>query len=104
VTNNPVVAIFWMSTSVCGLSAVTAISWSLPSIIAPRGTAGLVGGIMNLANGLAGSVSAIVTGYIAQQTGSFYGAFALAAVVVFCGIFFFTVVLDRIEEIKMPSV
>jgi sugar phosphate permease len=105
VTNNPKLAVFWMATSICGLSAVTAISWSLPSIIAPRGTAGTVGGIMNFANGLAGSVSTIVTGYIAQKTGSFFGAFALAACVVFCGIFFFTVVLDRIEEIKteMPT-
>lgn len=102
VTNDPALAVLWMSTSICGLSAVTAISWSLPSIVAPRGTAGLVGGIMNFANGLAGSVSTIVTGYIAQATGSFFGAFAFAAVVVFCGIFFFTIVLDRIEEIKMP--
>jgi ACS family D-galactonate transporter-like MFS transporter len=50
-------------------SASTAILWSLPSDLAPRGTAGTLGGMMNTAGAIASIVSPALTGYMAQHFG-----------------------------------
>jgi MFS transporter, ACS family, D-galactonate transporter len=39
-TRNPVVAAFWISISLGGLSAAAPVGWSLPSLIAPRNSVG----------------------------------------------------------------
>jgi hypothetical protein len=48
---------------------------SLPSLIAPTGDTGTVGGIMNFANNTMSAVAPIVTGYIVGSTQSFSNAF-----------------------------
>ncbi|BCJ85603.1 MFS transporter [Effusibacillus dendaii] len=50
-------------------SASTAILWSIPQDLAPKGTAGSLGGIMNTAGAVASIVSPALTGYIAQNFG-----------------------------------
>ncbi|MEU2230320.1 MFS transporter [Streptomyces vietnamensis] len=45
--------------------------WSLPSILAGRANAGIVGGAMNLAGNIAGIVTPIAVGYIVGGTGSY---------------------------------
>jgi MFS family permease len=50
-------------------SASTAILWSIPSDLAPKGTAGTLGGIMNTAGAVASIVSPLLTGYVAQHYG-----------------------------------
>jgi MFS family permease len=50
-------------------SASTAILWSLPSDLAPKGMAGTLGGIMNTAGAVASIVSPALTGWIAQYFG-----------------------------------
>lgn len=50
-------------------SASAAVLWSIPSDLAPKGTAGTLGGIMNTAGAMAAIVSPIFTGYIAQNYG-----------------------------------
>ncbi|MFE3653139.1 MFS transporter [Streptomyces sp. NPDC059122] len=45
--------------------------WSLPSILAGRANAGVVGGAMNLAGNIAGIVTPIVVGFIVGGTGSY---------------------------------
>ena len=47
-------ALIWISVSIGGLSAASPIGWSIPSMIAPRGSVGTVGGIINLSNQLSG--------------------------------------------------
>lgn len=47
--------------------------WSLPALLAPRDTIGLVGGVMNCAGSVGGIAVPIVTGAILQTTGA-YGA------------------------------
>ncbi|GMA63808.1 MFS transporter [Alicyclobacillus fastidiosus] len=99
-TKNPIIAIIWITISLAGLSMFAPIGWSLPSIVAPKGTVGIVGGIMNFLNGFVGIVSTILTGYVAQASHSFAGPFILAACVLVVGIFFYTVVMGRIEQIQ----
>jgi MFS transporter, ACS family, D-galactonate transporter len=91
--------LFWMTISVSALTTASTIGWSFPSLVAPTGGSATVGSIMNTANAAMGSVSAVVTGGIVQATGSFGGAFVVAACVLLAGIGFYTFVLGRIEPI-----
>jgi hypothetical protein len=98
-TNNIVWVLFWMTISVSALTTASTIGWSFPSLVAPRGGSGLVGAIMNTANAATGSVSAVVTGYIVTVTGSFAGAFIVAACVLVAGVCFYGFLMGRIEQV-----
>jgi MFS transporter, ACS family, D-galactonate transporter len=58
---------------------------------------------MNFFNNLMGAVAPAVTGFVVGATNSFSIAFLVAGVVLLVGIFFFTVVLGRIEPIPEPD-
>jgi MFS family permease len=98
-TSNPAWAIFWISIALGGLAAAAPVGWSLPSLIAPKGGVGTVGGIMNFANSLMGIAAPIATGFIVGATNSFANAFFLAGVILLIGIVFFIFVLGKIEPI-----
>jgi ACS family D-galactonate transporter-like MFS transporter len=98
-TTDPILAIGWISIALGGLAAAAPVGWSIPSLIAPRGGAGTVGGIMNFVNNLMGVVAPVATGYIVSMTGSFNGAFLVAGIALFIGIFSYVILLGRIEPI-----
>lgn len=102
-TTDPVWAIFWISIALGGLASAAPVGWSLPSLIAPKGGAGTIGGIMNFANNLMGAAAPIVTGYIVGATNSFSNAFLVAGVILVIGIFCFVFVLGKIEPIPDPA-
>lgn len=102
-TTNPILAIFWISVALAGLGAAAPVGRSLPSLIAPRGGAGTVGGIMNFVNNLIGAVAPVVTGFIVGITGSFGGAFLVAGIALVIGIFAYVVLLGRIEPVPEPA-
>lgn len=102
-TTNPILAIFWISVALAGLAAAAPVGWSIPSLIAPRGGAGTVGGIMNFVNNLMGAVAPVVTGFIVGVTGSFGGAFLVAGIALVVGIFAYVVLLGPIEPIPEPT-
>jgi MFS family permease len=101
-THDPYWAITWITISLSGLAAAAPASWSLPSLIAPKGGAGTIGGIMNFMNSLTGIAAPAATGFIVATTGTFSGAFILAGLVLAIGVFFFTVVMGRITQIPDP--
>jgi MFS transporter, ACS family, D-galactonate transporter len=101
-TTNPLWAIFWISIALSGLSAAAPVGWSLPSLIAPKGGTGTIGGVRNFFNNMMGAVAPAVTGFVVGATNSFSIAFLVAGVVLLIGIFFFVVVLGRIEPIPEP--
>ena len=101
-TTDPVKAIIWISVALSGLAAAAPVGWSLPSLIAPRGGVGTVGGIMNFANNLMGAVAPIITGMIVGKTQSFANAFLVAGVVLLVGIAAFVFLLGRIEPVGEP--
>jgi MFS transporter, ACS family, D-galactonate transporter len=101
-TADPAWATFWFSVSLGGLAAAAPVGWSLPSLIAPKGGVGAVGGIMNFAVNLMGILAPIVTGAIFQVTGSFTDAFLVAAVILVVGILSFVFLLGRIETMPAP--
>jgi MFS transporter, ACS family, D-galactonate transporter len=92
-------ALLWITLSLGGLAAAAPAGWSIPSLIAPRGGNGTIGGIMNFLNSIMGVVAPIVTGFIVLETGSFSSAFVVAGVVLIVGIFSYIFVLGRIEPV-----
>ena len=102
-TDNPVWAIAWITIALSGLAAAAPVGWSIPSLIAPRGGTGTIGGVMNFFNNLMGAVAPAVTGFIVGATNSFTSAFLVAGVVLLIGIVSFVVVLGRIEPIPEPD-
>ena len=101
-TVDPVWAIFWISIALGGLASAAPVGWSLPSLIAPKGGAGTIGGIMNFVNNLMGAAAPIVTGYIVGTTNSFINAFFVAGVILAIGIVSFIFVMGKIETIADP--
>ncbi|MBB6144651.1 MFS family permease [Silvibacterium bohemicum] len=96
-------ALLWISISISGLSAAAPVGWSIPSLIAPRGSVGKVGGIMNFSNQLSGIAAPIVTGYVVSATHSFAWAFAISAGYLLVGIAGYIVLLGRIERVPDQS-
>jgi MFS family permease len=98
-TTNPNVAIFWISIALGGLAFSAPIGWSIPALIAPEGTVGTVGSVMNFFNNVLGIAAPIVTGFIAGSTGSFAIGFIVAAIVLLVGILCYVFLLGNIEQI-----
>jgi MFS family permease len=101
-TADPAWAIFWISISLGGLAAAAPVGWSLPSLIAPKGGVGAVGGIMNFAVNAMGIAAPIATGFIVERTHSFTDAFVAAAWILVIGIVAFLVLLGKIEPMPGP--
>jgi MFS family permease len=101
-TTSPAWAIFWISISLGGLAAAAPVGWSLPSLVAPVGGVGAVGGIMNFAVNVMGIAAPIATGAIVKATHSFSGAFLAAAAILVVGVLAFVFLLGRIEPMAGP--
>ena len=101
-TNSSVIALIWLSISLGGLSAAAPVGWSIPALIAPRGSVGKVGSILNTGNQLAGIAAPIITGYILSWTKSFAAAFGVAASLLLAGIFAYLFLLRSIEPLPEP--
>jgi MFS family permease len=102
-TTRPTVALAWISLALTGLSAAAAVAWSLPSLVAPKGGVGAVGGIMNFSNNMMGVVAPIVTGFVVGRTHSFVDAFVVAGLVLVAGVASFVFLLGRIEPLPEPA-
>jgi len=100
---SPVPALLWISLSIGGLSAASAIGWSIPSLLAPRNSVGTVGGIINLSNQLSGIAAAILTGYVVDRLHSFAWAFGIATIYLAIGITSYVVLLGKIEPMFPES-
>jgi MFS family permease len=99
----PGAAIFWITLSLGGLAAAAPVGWSIPSLIAPPGSVGTLGGILNFGNQLSAIVAPIATGYIASATYSFSGAFIAATAFLLIGIIGYIYLLGRIEPIPSAA-
>jgi ACS family D-galactonate transporter-like MFS transporter len=93
-------ALMWISISIGGLSAAAPIGWSIPSIIAPRGSVGSVAGIMSFFNQVSGVAAPIITGYIVAETRAYAWAFGISAIYLLIGISSYLFLLGKIEPIE----
>lgn len=92
------VALLWISLSIGGLSAHSAVGWSLPSLIAGRKDVGKVGGIMNFSNQVSGICAPIITGYLVAALHSYAWVFGVSAIYLTIGIAGYIVLLGKIER------
>jgi MFS family permease len=92
-------ALIWISISLAGLSAASAVGWSVPSLIGPRGSVGTLAGIQNFSSQVSGIVAPIVTGYLVTARHSFGWAFGVAGIYLSIGISAYIFLLGRIEKI-----
>ncbi len=95
-------ALLWISISIGGLAAAAPVGWSIPSMIAPAGSVGRVGGIVNFSNQLSGIAAPIVTGYVVTATQSYAWAFGISAIYLLVGIASYIFLLGRIEQVPLP--
>lgn len=98
----PVVVVF-LSVGMAGLVVNITTGVSIIGLVAPSGSEGTLGGLVNAAANLIGLASPIVTGFVVQTTGSFIPAFIIAGVFMALGLFCYLVVLGRIEQIPRPA-
>jgi len=97
------VAITWLTISLAGLAFAAPIAWSIPALIAPKGTVGTVGSMMNFLGNAAGIVAPIIAGIVADRVG-FGTNFLITGGILFVGILCFLFLLGRIEQIETPPV
>jgi len=102
-TARPGIALAWISVALTGLSAAAPVAWSLPSLIAPKGGVGAVGGLMNFSNNMMGVVAPIVTGFIVGRTHSFIDVFLVAGLVLLAGVAAFVFLLGPIQALPEPT-
>jgi MFS transporter, ACS family, D-galactonate transporter len=91
--------VMWLSISLGGLAFAAPVGWSIPSLIAPRGTVGVVGAIMNFFNNVAGILAPLVAGFVLDTTKSFVLNFIIAAIILVLGIFCYLLLLGKIEQL-----
>jgi ACS family D-galactonate transporter-like MFS transporter len=103
-TTDANVAIIWISIALGGLAFAAPNGWSIPGLIAPKGTVGTVGSSMNFFNNLAGIVAPIAAGFIFESTGSFAANFLVAGAILVLGIVYFLLLVGRIEQIQQPEI
>lgn len=94
-------ALLWISLSIGGLSAASAVGWSVPSLLAPNSSTGAVGGIINFFAQISAITAPILTGYTVQHTGGFAWAFGIATAYLVLGILAYIFLLGRIEPINL---
>ena len=100
--HTPTSALFWISVSLSGVAAAAPVGWSIPSLIAPEGSVGTLGGILNFGNQLSAIVAPIVTGYVVAATHEYAWAFVVATAFLIAGIAGYIFGLGRIEPIPEP--
>ena len=99
-THSAGIATIFLTLGTTGIAVAFTVSNSLPSLIAAKGTVATVGGFMNFVNTAFGIAAPIVTGFLVDATGSFVTAFVVCGVFLLAGIFFYVVVLGKIEPIS----
>lgn len=92
-------ALIWISLSIGGLSAAAPVGWSLPSLIAPPGSVGRVGGILNFSNQLSGIAAPVITGYLVYARHAFTAAFVVAGAYLIIGIGAYCFLLRDVSRI-----
>jgi MFS family permease len=88
-----VVAAWLLVVAMGGESACSALTWTFPQDLAPKGMSGTLGGINNTSGAVASIAAPILTGYVAQQFGfQFALAFggAITVVGILCVVFMMT--------------
>lgn len=75
-------------------------SWAIPQILAGPRMVGRWAGVQNFIGNLSGAVAPALTGFLLDQTGSFYWPFFISAVVAWIGAIGWYVVVGPLKEVQ----
>jgi MFS family permease len=101
-TESATTAAWLLVLAMAGESAMAALTWTFPQDLAPKGTAGTLGGVMNTSGALASIASPAITGYVAQYFG-FQSALALGGAITFAGILFAVFMLTSLRPLEVGT-
>lgn len=88
-------------TAACGsLGLYSSNAWAVTQTLAGPAAAGRWSGVKNAVGNLGGVASPAVTGWIVQTTGSYVGAFAAAALMLWVGVFAYVLLVGRIAPLR----
>ena len=96
-------AVMVMCVALAGLGMSGPVIWSLPGLIAPRGTVGRVAALMNCGGAAGAIVAPIAAGYVATATGGFSVVFDMTTIVMLIGIVSFTFFLGPIKPVDATA-
>ena len=102
-SHSPLQALTWITVSIGGLSAAAPVGWSIPSLIAPAGSVGRVGGILNFSNQLSGIFAPAITGLLVYKLHSFTAAFAVAGAYLVIGICAYLFLLRDVHPMTLEG-
>jgi MFS family permease len=77
--------------------------WAITQTLAGPKAVGRWSGLQNTANNFAGGVAPWVTGMIVAQTGSFYPAFVVAALIALCGAISYLFIVREVAPVDWSS-
>ena len=86
--------------AMAGESACSAITWTFPQDLAPKGMAGTLGGVNNTSGAVASIAAPFLTGLVAQQFG-FQSALALGGAITIVGILCVVFMLKSLKPLPI---
>lgn len=101
--SNAMTAVWLLTLSVACESAAAALLWTICTDVAPPSAAGSLAGIKNTAGALAGILAPFVTGYLAEQSGSFQVPLLLGGVMVIFAAACILFVVGELKPILIPG-
>jgi ACS family D-galactonate transporter-like MFS transporter len=88
-------SVYLMTMSLCGLGVASPNTWTLTQAVCPKTLVGTVSGIQNFGGNLGGIIAPLLTGYIADKTGSFEWAFIICGALLVVGMFAYIFLIER---------
>jgi len=98
-------AVWLLTISLSGLGITSPNTWALTQAVSSKGIVGTVSGIQNTGGNIGAILAPVLTGTIADKTGSFALALGLCGVILVGGIIaYFLLVKDKVEIGAEPAV
>jgi MFS transporter, ACS family, D-galactonate transporter len=97
-------AVWLLTISLGGIGIASPNTWTLTQAVCEKKIVGTVSGIQNFGGNLGGVIAPVLTGYIANKTGSFALALSLTGVVLIVGIIaYLTLIRGKVEVEEVIS-
>jgi MFS transporter, ACS family, D-galactonate transporter len=95
---NRMTSVLLLTLSLCGLGICSPNTWTLTQAVCSKNIVGTVSGIQNFGGNVGGILAPIITGHIAQMTGSYAMAFVLTGAILIFGVFSYWLLISRRVE------
>lgn len=87
--------------AIVSMGMATANTWSIMQAIAPHNTTGTLAGVQNLGGSVGAAIAPLLTGFIVSASGTFKLAFIMAGLIMLSGIFSYTFLIGKVEQLEI---